>query len=265
MKAILTSLLAVAVAMTASDASAQKAAEPAHWITTWTASPMNTQPSDSVWLGFYDQTVREVARLSVGGDRLRLRLSNEFGSVPVVIDSIHVALAGEGGAIQPETDRGVTFGGKRAVTLAPGAPAFSDPIDFEVAPLSHVAVSMYFKDRAAIQSYHYEAQQTAYVSSGGDFTGKESMPVEQKFTSHYFLSGIMVEGAAGARVVVAFGDSITDGFRSTIDGDRRFPDDLAERLQKTRPRRPGLDPATLAALLLRRPRGRDDRATPASP
>ena len=233
MKAIWTSLLAVAVAMTASDASAQKAAEPAHWITTWTASPMNTQPSDSVWLGFYDQTVREVARLSVGGDRLRLRLSNEFGSVPVVIDSIHVALAGEGGAIQPETDRGVTFGGKRAVTLAPGAPAFSDPIDFEVAPLSHVAVSMYFKDRAAIQSYHYEAQQTAYVSSGGDFTGKESMPVEQKFTSHYFLSGIMVEGAAGARVVVAFGDSITDGFRSTIDGDRRFPDDLAERLQKT--------------------------------
>src|SRR3954470_12741102 len=153
MKAIWTSLLAVAVAMTASDASAQKAAEPAHWITTWTASPMNTQPSDSVWLGFYDQTVREVARLSVGGDRLRLRLSNEFGSVPVVIDSIHVALAGEGGAIQPETDRGVTFGGKRAVTLAPGAPAFSDPIDFEVAPLSHVAVSMYFKDRAAIQSY----------------------------------------------------------------------------------------------------------------
>jgi lysophospholipase L1-like esterase len=102
-----------------------------------------------------------------------------------------------------------------------------------VAPLSHVAVSMYFKDRAAIQSYHYEAQQTAYVSSDGDFTGKESMPVEQKFTSHYFLSGIMVEGAAGARVVVAFGDSITDGFRSTIDGDRRFPDDLAERLQKT--------------------------------
>src|SRR3954447_15567086 len=64
MKAILTSLLAVAVAMTASDASAQKAAEPAHWITTWTASPMNTQPSDSVWLGFYDQTVREVARLT---------------------------------------------------------------------------------------------------------------------------------------------------------------------------------------------------------
>ena len=127
----------------------------------------------------------------------------------------------------------MTFGGKRAVTLAPGAPAFSDPIDFEVAPLSHVTVSMYFKDRAAIQSYHYEAQQTAYVSSDGDFTGKESMPVEQKFTSHYFLSGIMVEGAAGARVVVAFGDSITDGFRSTIDGDRRFPDDLAERLQKT--------------------------------
>src|SRR3954447_6529470 len=87
MKAIWTSLLAVAVAMTASDASAQKAAEPGHWITTWTASPMNTQPLDSFWLGFYDQTVREVARLSVGGDRLRLRLSNEFGSVPVVIDS----------------------------------------------------------------------------------------------------------------------------------------------------------------------------------
>src|SRR3954449_5014724 len=121
MKAILTSLLAVAVAMTASDASAQKAAEPAHWITTWTASPMNTQPSDSVWLGFYDQTVREVARLSVGGDRLRLRLSNEFGSVPVVIDSIHVALAGEGGAIQPGTDRGVTFGGKRAVIPGMGS------------------------------------------------------------------------------------------------------------------------------------------------
>ena len=233
MKAIWTSLLAVAVAMTASDASAQKAAEPAHWITTWTASSMNTQPSDSVWLGFYDQTVREVARLSVGGDRLRLRLSNEFGSVPVVMrfDPRRPCRRGRSHPARDGSGRDVRR--QAAVTLAPGAPAFSDPIDFEVAPLSHVTVSMYFKDRAAIQSYHYEAQQTAYVSSDGDFTGKESMPVEQKFTSHYFLSGIMVEGAAGARVVVAFGDSITDGFRSTIDGDRRFPDDLAERLQKT--------------------------------
>lgn len=234
MKAISTGLLALVVALIAGSASAQDAARPARWITTWAASPMNTQPSDSVWLGFYNQTVREVVRVSVGGERVRLRLSNEFGSVPVVIDSVHIALAGDGGAIQPGTDRPVTFGGKQAVTLPAGAPVFSDPVDFRVAPLSHLAVSMYFKDRAAIQSYHYEAQQTAYVSSDGDFASDQTMPVEQKFTSHYFLSGVLVEAAAAnTRVVVAFGDSITDGYRSTIDGDRRFPDDLAERLYKT--------------------------------
>lgn len=190
---------------------------------------MNVWPGDAVLYGFHRQTVRQVLRLSKGGERLRLRLSNEYGASPIRIGAATVALAANGSAVDAATIRHVTFGGERQTILAPGAPLLSDPIELKVADLEQIAISLYFPDFAPIETYHYEAQQTAYVSEFGDFAGAAELPVQQTSTSRYFLSAVMVERGPGDASLVCLGDSITDGFGSTVDGNARWPDRLAER------------------------------------
>lgn len=202
-----------------------------HWINTWTAGPMPPW-AGPIPAGFFDQTVRQVVRISLGGDKVRVRLSNEFGLRPVEVGAAHLALAGAAGAIQVDADRAITFNGKPTVTLLPGAPVISDPVELKVAPLTHLAVSLYFAERAEVRTYHLEAAQTAYISSLGNFVSTEKMPVADTATSRFFLTAVMVDAPADARVVVAFGDSITDGARSTPDTDSRWPDHLAERLSQ---------------------------------
>jgi lysophospholipase L1-like esterase len=204
-----------------------------HWINTWTAGPMPPWAGGPLPIGFFDQSVRQVVRISLGGDRVRVRLSNEFGLRPVEVSAAHLALAGAGGMIQTDTDRALTFHGKPTVTLLPGAPVLSDPVDLKVASLTHLAISLYFAQRAEVRTYHLEAAQTAYISSLGNFVSAEKMPVADTATSRFFLTAVLVEAPADARVVVAFGDSITDGARSTPDTDNRWPDHLAERLSQT--------------------------------
>ena len=102
-------------------------------------------------------------QISLGGDKVRVRLSNEFGFRPVEVGAAHLALAAAAGAIQADTDRALTFNGKPTVTLLPGAPVLSDPIDLKVASLTHLAISLYFAQRAEVRTYHLEAAQTAYV------------------------------------------------------------------------------------------------------
>jgi lysophospholipase L1-like esterase len=107
----------------------------------------------------------------------------------------------------------------------------SDPVDFEVGPLSRLAISYYASGFIPLHTHHYEAQQTAFISMPGDFTQAEEMMVQQTTTSHYLLSAIYTLSPPEARAVICFGDSITDGYASKIDGDCRYPDILAERLQ----------------------------------
>jgi hypothetical protein len=201
-----------------------------HWISTWTAGPMPPWAGGPLPVGFFDQTLRQIVRISLGGDKVRVRLSNEFGFRPVEVGAAHLAVAGVAGAIQVDTDRAITFNGKPTVTLLPGAPVLSDPVELKVAPLTHLAISLYFAQRAEVRTYHLEAAQTAYVSSLGNFVSTEKMPGTDTSTSHFFLTAVMVDAPVDARVVVAFGDSITDGARSTPDTDNRWPDHLVERL-----------------------------------
>ncbi|TIU25359.1 MAG: SGNH/GDSL hydrolase family protein, partial [Mesorhizobium sp.] len=156
-----------------------------HWIGTWSASPMNVWPGDAVLYGFHQQTVRQVLRVSKGGERVRLRLSNEYGASPIRIGAATVALAAKEGAVDAATIRHVTFGGERQADLAPGAPLLSDPIELKVADLGQIAISLYFPDFAPIETYHYEAQQTAYISEFGDFAEAPELPVQQTSTSRY--------------------------------------------------------------------------------
>lgn len=113
------------------------------WIASWTAAPMNVWGPDAPLSGFYGQTIREIMRVSIGGQGLILRLTNEFGPTPLFVEKVEIGMAGDGGRLEPLTTRQVTFGGCRSATIPAGCPLLSDPIDLDVGPLSRLAVSYY--------------------------------------------------------------------------------------------------------------------------
>ena len=225
--------VAIAVAAVVGFSSASRAADAGNWVGSWTASaqPVWT-PDFPVPLGLpanlWKQTIRQNARLSIGGSRVRIVLSNEYGTTPLTIGAAHVALAGEGGKIKEGTDHAVTFGGNPTVVIPPGAPAISNSIDMNVAPLAQVSVSLYLPDVTPTSTMHWDGHQTAYVAAGNKVADVD-FKADSKQTQRVFLSEILVDAAPGARAVVAFGDSITDGDGSTVDGNDRWPDRLAER------------------------------------
>ena len=235
---------------------AQQGADGGNWIGTWTASPQPVWEADffapvGIPRALRDQTLRQIARVSLGGDQVRVVISNEYGDHPLVIGSAHVALAGDGVAIVPGSDRALTFGGSPSVTIPPGAPMISDPVDLAVAPLGSVAVSLYLPEITPTTTWHNEGVQTAYISGQGDFAGDTAFEPAQTIQSRIFLSGIMVDAAPDARAVVTFGDSITDGATSTPDANHRWPDFLAERLHEAGARVAVLNQGISGARVLR--------------
>lgn len=194
------------------------------WVTTWAAAPDSPGPPLKA------QTLRQIIRTSIGGSSLRIRLSNLFGTAPVTIGPVHVALYAGGSAIKSGTDFRVTFGGKPTVTLARGADALSDPIRFRVAALEELAVSLYLPDGTETTTIHTTAIQTAFISPG-DATAATSFPKGGTDNSRYFLTDVEVAASADAGAIVIVGDSISDGVGSTEDGNARWPDALAARLQ----------------------------------
>jgi lysophospholipase L1-like esterase len=203
------------------------------WVGTWTASPQAPEPPFAVPSpsSFSDQTLRQVLRTTLGGERVRLRLSNEFGRTPLVVGEVRIALQAAGASIVPQTDRPVTFGGRTAFTVAPGAPILSDAIDFDLPPLAQLVVSIYLPEPTPVTTYHSLGVATTYVSLAGNHTAAVAPPVASTTTSRFIVSGVTVEARRRAAAIVTLGDSITDGFASTVDANRRWPDRLAERLQ----------------------------------
>lgn len=232
MNALPRSLAAAALAL--SLLAPAQAAERARWIGTWTASPQATWDAGFVLPNnapdrLRDQTVRQVARISVGGDRVRIALSNAYGREPVVIGAARIARSLGGSRIQAGSDRALTFGGRSGVTLLPGAPVLSDPVELSAPALAELAVSLYLPQDTALRSFHWEGGQDAYLARG-DRSAQAALDGAEKLTSRPYLSGIYVESAHAARTVVAFGDSITDGAASTVNRNHRWPDFLAQRL-----------------------------------
>jgi lysophospholipase L1-like esterase len=199
-----------------------------HWVGTWAAAPA---PAEGI-AGFTNQTLRMNPRVSIGGGQLRVRISNAYGTRPLVIGRAHLALRDEGPSIVSGTDRNLTFGGARGTVVAAGAVAFSDAVELRVEPLADLAVSLHLPGEVlanfAITGRY--ARQTNYISPPGDYTGDAVMPVGNLTDQWFFLCGVDVLAPAGAGGVVAFGDSLTDGNISTIDGFCRWPDQLARRL-----------------------------------
>jgi lysophospholipase L1-like esterase len=228
--------LAGALAGVAMFASPLQAAEMGNWIGTWTASAQPVWgPDFPVPLGMptslWNQTIRQVARISIGGSKVRIVLSNEYGAMPLKIGDAHIALAADDGKIQAGSDHAVTFGGSPSIVIPVGAPAISDPIDLAVAPLAKVSVSLFFPEVSPTTTMHWDGHQTAYVAAG-DKVADVDFKADAKQTQRVFLTEIMVDAPADTRAVVAFGDSITDGDGSTVDGNDRWPDVLAERFAK---------------------------------
>jgi lysophospholipase L1-like esterase len=211
------------------------AAEPTrHWIGTWAASPQPTWSADfalptSIPAQLSDQTIRQVVRVSAGGKRARIVLSNAYGRQPLVIGAAHLAMSAGGSAVVAGSDRALTFDGQRSVSIPPGAPVVSDPVDLTIAPLSELVISLYLPQRTAPATFHWDGRRTAYLAAGNAAQAR-AIDADATIDARLLLSGVQVENADATGTVVAFGDSLTDGNGSTPNADRRWPDYLARRL-----------------------------------
>jgi len=206
-----------------------------NWVATWQASPQAAWAAQEFALPtgvpatLERQTVRETARISVGGQRVRVVFSNRYGTQPLLVGEAHLSLAAPAGG--GAADRRLTFGGQRGVAIPPGAPVVSDAVELPVAALDKLAVSVYLPERTPLTTFHWGAQQTGYIA-GGNQAGATRLQGAQPLHGRALLSSIWVDAATPTAALVAFGDSITDGNGATLDADRRWPDYLAARLSK---------------------------------
>lgn len=224
---ILTAALARGAAAEPRRASPAPRGETSVWAAGWEASP---EPPRAPFINPTGQTVRQIARVGLGGLYVRIQLSNEFGDKPLTVGAAHVAFAaGAGAAILPDTDRTATFGGRPGITIPPGARVLSDPISLKVSPMTSLAVSLYVSQAPGVVTAHNFANQTVYLAPN-DATAAADLPGATTMTNEMILTGIQVSAPARTQVVVTLGDSITGGFGSTPGANHTWPDRLAERL-----------------------------------
>ena len=225
-----------------------------HWVAAWTASAQGPYPVGNpsaqpelkytfpdATRGAVDQSFRLIVRPDIWGKQARIRLSNAFGTQPVTFDGVYVGLQNSGSAVLPGTSHRVTFTGKNAITIAPGKDILSDPVsllfvknpDDPMLTGRRLAVSFHVVGESGPMTWHAKAVTTSYVTApGAGAHGSEDSEAAfpMSTASWYFLDEVEMTAPAATRVIVAFGDSITDGTASTLNGDDRWPDVFARRL-----------------------------------
>ncbi len=202
----------------------------ANWVATWGTSPLAPGSADTNNAGFTNQTLRLIAHISTGGNPVRVRLANVFGTNALAIGVAHLAIAEANGIIVASTDTPLTFSGASSVTIPPGAMVVSDAAALDVPALTNLAVSLFISGATGPATWHHGAIQTNYVSSTGNFAGAVSMPLDHTITDSYYLTDVEVQAPTNVLAIVALGDSITDGYQSTNSANHRWPDLLADRL-----------------------------------
>jgi lysophospholipase L1-like esterase len=204
-----------------------------HWIGTWAAAPVGMRFNPGQ-IAPGDSTYRDIVHVSEGGTAVRVQLTNEFGSGPLMIGAAHIALSDGPGdnAIESGSDHALTFSGQDSIMIPAGAFVYSDPVPLKVAAMANLAVSVYLpKQEIAKITCHGDAQSTNFIAPG-DEADAETLTGSRPIYSWCFVKGIDVTPeASDAGTIVAFGDSITDGWQSTRDGNNRWTDVLAQRLQ----------------------------------
>ncbi|MQA31508.1 MAG: SGNH/GDSL hydrolase family protein [Luteitalea sp.] len=254
----------------APTASAQTAAGSPHWVGTWATVPVARCPghaagqlpqdqgrrcdqgsTDRTGQGqtppppaqaplpvLNNQTLRQIVRVSVGGDRVRVVLTNAYGTAPVVVGAAQVALRAKDRAILPQSARALTFSGRNTTTIAPGAVVFSDAVNLTIPALADLAIDLYLPENTAATPTPVTVHagtgglQTNYVSETGNHVGAASLPTKETTLAWHFLMRVEVTAADQVGAIVTLGDSITDGSQSSPDTNNRWPDHLARRLAK---------------------------------
>ncbi len=230
---VLTFVLALAQGAAGQPDAAPASRSETRWVASWAASqqipePRNALASDDL----RDATLRQVVRLTQGGDRIRVRLSNAFGTAPLRVASVHVArpVAAGSARIDPATDRALTFDGAADVVIPAGAEYLSDPVAFAAPPLSSLAVSFHLAQAPAQQTSHPGSRATSWLARG-DRAAAPDLPDAKSFEHWYQLSSVEVAAGPKSGAIVILGDSITDGRGATDNANNRWPDRLADRLQ----------------------------------
>ena len=238
-------LLGKVIAVAALVALLSAACNQPPWFAMWYAAPQNYNilfPGITVPpITISNQSVRQIVHTSHGGSLIRVKLTNLFGTTPVTFAEAHLARSTGNGGIDPATNRTLRFGGESSVTLAPGEERWSDPVYLQVPTQSDLAISLYVPQNTPVVTTHTIGMQTNYLSPG-DQAGAATMANATATTMYYWLSEVDASTASASdsstglwahpyKVVVAFGDSITDGYGSTPDANRRWPNDLDNRVQ----------------------------------
>jgi lysophospholipase L1-like esterase len=195
----------------------------AHWVATWGASPQDMGNHN------YTGTIRNIVFAAVGGDSVRVRLTNTFGNQPLQIGDAYIGVSGADGNIRgPNVP--LTFAGSRTITIPQGAEALSDPVSLAVPALTDLAVSVYIP-QATEQTGHYDSRESTYITEGTNHAGDTTSAAYFPIYSWWFVDSVDVTANQPDKgTVVALGDSITDGYQSTVNADKRWPNDLARRL-----------------------------------
>lgn len=234
-------VLCLCLAAASASTAAQTRPGVSHWVSAWSTA-VHTPPA---FPGappapvFENQTIRMVVRATIGGDRVRIRLSNAFGTTPLKIGAARVALAGEGSTIVPASDRPLTFNGAFSASVPPGAPLLTDAVDMKIVPFTEVAVSIFLPEKTNAATFHLWGQHESYISGPGDFTSSTEISDATKRNSWYFIADLEVLASSQSAATVTLGDSITDGAGAKQGNYTDWPDLLAKRLA-AQPQLPGL-------------------------
>ncbi|MEV0026657.1 SGNH/GDSL hydrolase family protein [Streptomyces atroolivaceus] len=209
------------------------------WHGAWTTPVM--RPSAAPWFetwaeqGFTNHSVRQVVRVHSGGTQVRIRLSNAYSDTPLELTGASIGHTAGAAAVHPGTMRPLRFAGSHSTTIPAKERAVSDPVSLPTEPFDRLTISLYFRGATGPATYHQLSMTTTYRAAGEHHRDPAAVhytdKVEPAYGSWYYLEGVETSGKRPPpHSVVAFGDSLTDGFGATIDRDDRYPDILAERL-----------------------------------
>ncbi|MBN2352391.1 MAG: SGNH/GDSL hydrolase family protein [Spirochaetales bacterium] len=202
-----------------------------NWVTSWASAQQLTEPHNMPPKpGLTDATLRQAVHASIGGKRIRLRFSNEFGNGPVTVNAAAVAVYAGNGAIKPKTSRPVLFNKSASVTIAPKEAVYSDPLAFTVDPLAELAVTIAFGEVPKGLTGHPGSRTISYFKAGAG-VADERFDEPRRAEHWYILSAIDVMADAKTRAIVCLGDSLTDGRGSTTNRNNRWTDNLSARLR----------------------------------
>jgi lysophospholipase L1-like esterase len=203
------------------------------WVGTWSTAPQQVEPNNNPPApGLNNNTLRQIVRVSLGGDTLQMRFSNEFSTSSVTLNEVHIAVSVGRDTIDPVTDTVLLFNGETGITIGPGSAIISDPFQFDLQPRTDIAITIYFGSTSSDVTGHPGSRTTSYLLTGNEVSRVDFSGAVQ--TDHwYIIHTIDVKAPDSAAAVVILGNSITDGRGSGTNKQNRWPDELARRLQES--------------------------------